>query len=321
MTQIFSSRSRFIPAILFKMLRNIGFQAVDMHFHSEYSMDAVSSINSALKRCKNRGYGVAITDHNEIKGAVRAWKHRKDVFVVPGIEASTQEGVHVLYYFYDIGLCKQFYNNVIVPLRKKNPFFLPLRVEQLMDKAHNYHAVACVAHPYGVGKIGIKKVKIHGGMSCIAKKFSLAEGLNASNLRKLNKKAVGWARLMDKEMIAGSDGHMTKELGGALTLAYGYDVESYLTSCVKGHAVLLGKEMNILLNALRQVSKERTYFRTARSLGLGWLWLTAHTRELRMLDKKLRHNRLRHYARRAGLTKEAYSNYVKLRLGGYDAKE
>ena len=319
MTQVFPSRSRFIPAVLFKMLRNIGFQAVDMHFHSAYSMDAASSISSVLKKCKSRGYGVAITDHNEIKGAVRAWQHRKELFVIPGIEASTREGVHVLYYFYDIGLCKQFYSNVVVPLKKKNPFFLPLRVDELMDKARDYSAVACVAHPYGVGRIGIKKVRVQGGMSCITKKFNLAEGLNGSNLRKLNKKAMSWAHLMHKEMIAGSDGHITKELGGALTLAYGYDVESYLKSCVKGHAVLLGKELNIFVNALRQVSKERTYFRTARSLGLGWLWLTDHARELRMLDRKLRHSRMHYYARRAGITRDAYSNYVKLRLGGYDA--
>ena len=76
MTQVFPSRSRFIPAVLFKMLRSIGFQAVDMHFHSAYSMDAASSIPSVLKKCKSRGYGVAITDHNEIKGAVRAWRSK-----------------------------------------------------------------------------------------------------------------------------------------------------------------------------------------------------------------------------------------------------
>ena len=321
MTQVFSSRPRFIPAVLFKMLHGIGFQAVDMHFHSEYSMDAASSILSVLKKCQTRGYGVAITDHNEIKGALRAWKHRKEVFVVPGIEASTREGVHMLYYFYDIGLCTQFYNQVVAPLRKKNPFFLPLRVDELMDKARDYHAVACVAHPYGVGKIGIKKVKVEGGMTCLAKNFDLAEGLNGSNLRKLNKKAVSWAHLMHKEMIAGSDGHITHELGGALTLAHGYDIESFLTSCVKGHAVLLGKEMNLFVNALRQIAKERTYFRTARSLGLGWLWVTDHARELRTLDRKLRHNRIRRYARRAGLTREAYSNYIKLRLGGYDVQK
>src|SRR3989338_7019417 len=99
--QVFYSRPRFIPAFMFKMLKSIGFQAVDMHFHSEYSLDAASSVRSSLVKCRQRGYGVAITDHNEIRGAVKSWKQRRTIFVIPGMETSTSEGAHMLYYFYD----------------------------------------------------------------------------------------------------------------------------------------------------------------------------------------------------------------------------
>jgi len=316
--QVFYSRPRFIPAFMFKMLKSIGFQAVDMHFHSEYSLDAASSVRSSLVKCRQRGYGVAITDHNEIRGAVKSWKQRQHVFVIPGIEASTIEGTHTLYYFYDIGLCKQFYNDIIAPLKKNNPFFLPIAIDKLMDKAHRYNAVACVAHPYGVGNIGIKKIKIDG-MRRVAKKFQLAEALNGSNLRKLNRKAIAWARHLDKGIVAGSDGHLTKELGNALTIAYGYDIESFLHSLIANRSALLGNEMNIFVNAIRQIEKEKKYFHDARKLGLGRLWVTDHVNELHKLEQKMSHSRhyIHKHARRVGLDKDAYSNYVKLRFGGF----
>ena len=135
MAQVFFSRPSFIPSPLFKMMRSVGFQAVDMHFHTEYSMDAVSDIRAVLARCRTRGYGVAITDHNDIRGALKAWNMKRDEFIVPGIETSTKEGAHTLYYFYDVKDLQRFYNDVVQPLRKKNPFFLPITIYQFIENA------------------------------------------------------------------------------------------------------------------------------------------------------------------------------------------
>jgi hypothetical protein len=43
--------------------------------------------------------GVAITDHNEIRGAVEMDRIR-DVLSIPGIEVTSGEGSHLLVYFY-----------------------------------------------------------------------------------------------------------------------------------------------------------------------------------------------------------------------------
>src|SRR3989344_807357 len=313
MTQIFLSRSRLIPSFLFKMLKSIGFQAVDMHFHTEYSMDAVSSIESILSKCRKRGYGVAVTDHNEIRGAARLWHMKKDVVVIPGMEASTIEGIHSLYYFYDIGLCKKFYNAVIQPLRKKDPFFLPITAGKLLEKAKRYNAVTCAPHPYSVGKTGMMKIKD----SSLHHSFDMIEGLNGNQLRKWDQRAVTWAKSTGKGISAGSDGHLTKELGNALTLAYGNDVESFLSSVQKGKNIVLGKEVNVAVNAIRQIVKEKNYFKHARAHGKGWLWLSDHARELTLLEHKLSKNRepFRKHAHSIGLNKKDYEEYVKLRFG------
>jgi predicted metal-dependent phosphoesterase TrpH len=326
MREVYFRRTRLIPSGLFKILKRVGFQAVDMHFHTEHSMDAVSPIHKMLKKCQKRGIGVAITDHNNMSGVVKAWNYnrrveeKKKVFVIPGMEASTKDGAHALYYFYSISSAKQFFNHVIAPLRKKNPFFLPVTIENLMDKAKKYNAVISVAHPYGVGKIGIKKIKIKGGVSRTLKKFHLTEGLNSSQLRRMNEKAISWAQRIGKGMTAGSDGHFTKELGAGLTLAHGTDQEEFLTSLKKNRGILLGREVNIFVTAISQIVKEKNYFQKAYEQGLGWLWITDHAKELKKLQRKIKEGgadiQYQHpVLKKFGLDKKSHKHYTTLRFG------
>ena len=292
-----------------------------MHFHTEYSMDAVSDIRAVLARCRKRGYGVAITDHNDIRGAVKAWQMKKDEFVVPGMEASTKEGAHTLYYFYDIDDLKRFYAGVVQPLKKENPFFLPISIDQLMEKAKGYNAVVSAAHPHGVGKIGIKKIHVKGGMKRVKNYFQLAEGLNSANLRRLNKKSISWARFIDKELTAGSDGHMTRELGNALTVAYGTDVDSFLKSVKNGYSVLLGKERNIFLTLIRETRKEKNYLKRAHETGKGWFWIKTHIQkadeEVEKLQKKIAQGDVQqsYVLHHLGMSKQDYKHYLKIGEG------
>ena len=60
---------------------------VDLHFHSHYS-DGLNRIPKIAKRAKKLGIGIAITDHNEILGALEMDAH-DDVFSIPGIEITS----------------------------------------------------------------------------------------------------------------------------------------------------------------------------------------------------------------------------------------
>ena len=70
------------------------------HFHSHYS-DGYNSVNAIATRARKLNIGVAITDHNEIKGAVELEKYGC-VLNIPGIEITSVEGTHLLVYFYEI---------------------------------------------------------------------------------------------------------------------------------------------------------------------------------------------------------------------------
>ena len=67
----------------------------DLHMHSIYSYDGTASVAAILKRAEQIGLNViAITDHDEITGSLKALELAPNygVEVIPGIEVTTAEG-------------------------------------------------------------------------------------------------------------------------------------------------------------------------------------------------------------------------------------
>ncbi len=67
----------------------------DLHMHTIYSYDGTATVPAVLRRAKEIGLDViAITDHDEINGALEAVKlaSHYGVEVIPGIEITTAEG-------------------------------------------------------------------------------------------------------------------------------------------------------------------------------------------------------------------------------------
>jgi hypothetical protein len=67
----------------------------DLHIHTAYSYDGTASVPDVLSRAKEVGLDViAITDHDEIMGALKAFDMAPQfgIEVIPGIEITTAEG-------------------------------------------------------------------------------------------------------------------------------------------------------------------------------------------------------------------------------------
>ena len=78
----------------------------DFHTHTTYS-DGKFSVDELLEFAKGRVTHLAITDHDEIDGAIEAYSKAKDygIELVLGVEVSTYnkgESVHILGYYKDI---------------------------------------------------------------------------------------------------------------------------------------------------------------------------------------------------------------------------
>ena len=99
-----------------RKLEKEGLFGVDMHFHTRYSLDAISRIPAAVKKAQKKGFGFAITDHNTIKGVLAAKPHMKTTTIVPGIEITCNNGNHRLAYFYDIKELEQFFSKRLEPV-------------------------------------------------------------------------------------------------------------------------------------------------------------------------------------------------------------
>ena len=229
-----------------KILKLQGFTAVDMHLHSRYS-DCFTKVSKILKKANKLGIGVAISDHNEIKGSLIAQK-QNDVMVIPATEITTKEGAHVLFYFYDKNSMVSFFEKEVKNYRGKNPYMAVSKTaEELIYSGEKYNAVIAPAHPmakptrYSFGD----KVISEEINSKVLKKIDAIEVLCGQNLRKMNTRAIEWNKELGKGMTAGSDGHVLACLGSVATYAEASTVEEFLDAVCSKKTFVSGKEMGI----------------------------------------------------------------------------
>ncbi|NPA74620.1 MAG: PHP domain-containing protein [Euryarchaeota archaeon] len=188
---------------------------IDMHIHTSYSPDGKVQPKEVLKYARKIGLdAVAITDHNEIKGALKA--KRADIIpVIPGIEVSTSAG-HVLAYGVDC----------VIPRG--------LSVLETIEKIHDCGGIAVIAHPYrfwsGVGEEEVLKVR---------DAVDAIEVLNARCKKKSNIKAQKLAERLDKPGTAGSDAHVLEGIGKAY-LELNCDVSEFLDCVLKAPRTVHG---------------------------------------------------------------------------------
>ena len=78
--------------------------AVDLHLHTSYS-DGVLSPKDLVNLCYKNGLKhISITDHDCIDGiqeSIEIAKHIDGLEVIPGIELSSQNEMHILGYYID----------------------------------------------------------------------------------------------------------------------------------------------------------------------------------------------------------------------------
>jgi len=168
---------------------------IDMHVHSIYSPDGRVSVEDVLRIARKKGLGgIAITDHNEMKGALKA-KKLGIIPVIVGEEVSTLRG-HVLAYEIDC----------LIPRG--------LSVEETIEKIHDCGGYAVAAHPYrfwsGIGENEVIKN---------SKKFDAVEIFNGRCKISSNRKANELALKLNEGFTAGSDAHFDYEIGKAGIIA------------------------------------------------------------------------------------------------------
>lgn len=159
----------------------------DLHVHTTWSKDGVSTPRQVIDTCIERGIGiVAISDHNEF-GAYGEVKDNGKVIVIPAEEVSSAEG-HI------IGL----------GIDRKIPAGLP--IQDTIDAIHEAGGYAVAVHPYrwwsGLGE-----------KNTLAYDFDCTEALNARSIPHANVLSKRLAEKIGKPVTAGSDAHSPGRIG------------------------------------------------------------------------------------------------------------
>jgi len=253
MAEVYFRDVASIKGPVLSILKKEGWQAVDMHFHTRYSADGLTQISQVIKRCKKDFIGTSITDHNQINGALKAKEMAgTGVFIIPGMEITCHNGVHILLHFYNYPELKDFYNKEMKVRLKTNPWFIDLDHRELIDLASKYNCLITTPHPFAPGFMGIKKFTAHAET---IKKIHAVEVINGCLQGQCNPKAIKWAKKINKGFTGGSDGHCIKELGTSLTLCKADNIEDFLNQIKKRKSIVIGKQERILEEAIMGIRK------------------------------------------------------------------
>jgi len=196
---------------------------VDLHFHTRWS-DGLATPAQAVARARELGVRVAITDHNKIEGLLQAWDLARDEarkLLVPGLEITTAERIHLLVYFRRPEHLRQFFLRAVVPWRPPGatattPINRP--VSHLLEDLQRWPHVTAAAHPFAFAKNGWMTVRDqHHHIGALLDDLTAVEVLNGQEFDSGNDQAAALAQQRGLGTVAGSDGHSLAELGNVVT--------------------------------------------------------------------------------------------------------
>lgn len=188
---------------------------VELHCHSRYSFDSLTSPEAIIAACREQGIDrIAITEHNTIAGALAAQQLAPELVIV-GEEIKTVEGELIAWF-----------------VREEVPRGLSLA--ETIVRLRDQGAVIGIPHPLdslrGGSALGLEATRR------IVEQIDAIEVLNARCMRASdNAAARQLAEERGKLMTAGSDAHSAGEIGTATVLMPPFDdAEGFRASLAVG---------------------------------------------------------------------------------------
>lgn len=265
---------------------------VDLHFHSQYS-DGFNTVERISSKAQELGIGIAITDHNEIRGAVEIDGYR-NVFSIPGIEMTSREGTHILIYFYHIENLKVFYKEHVIPYMGNDVMSsTTLEMEEIIKRARKFKTVIIFPHPYCGIYIGIQNSYFpKDRLNRIFAEIDGVEVINSENINKSNLRGALLGFNLGKGITGGSDGHRISQMGKAVTYAKCKpDRKAFLDAIKEKNTKVVGKETDLFRKATSNGVKLRNNFKNypdlvEKNLRYGYTLINSKSREIREKVKR-----------------------------------
>jgi predicted metal-dependent phosphoesterase TrpH len=193
----------------------------DFHTHSKYSADGYVEPGDLVKAAVQVGLsGIAVTDHNTIKGGLEAKKYESDELeVIVGSEILTDMGEVIGLFLYEDIISKNFFD--------------------VCNEIKAQDGVIVLPHPFD----GVRSTSVHPGPE-LAKFIDSVEVFNSRCVRDAyNDMAKDYSSKHGLNIIAGSDAHFKNEVGNA-----GVETESIniKDAVLKSDFKVFGERSNII---------------------------------------------------------------------------
>ena len=179
---------------------------VDLHMHTDHSGDCATPVDVLLQTARDRGLGaIAITDHNEVSGALEARRIAEelgDIKVIVAEEVKTAEQGEVIGLF----------------LEEKIP--KGLTMAETIAEIRRQGGLVYVPHPFD----RFHSVPDYEHLLDIVEEIDLLEVFNPRvALTSFNEEAVRFARKYRIVPAAGSDSHVAQGLGSVRQRIHDFD--------------------------------------------------------------------------------------------------
>lgn len=171
---------------------------VDLHVHSHFSPDAISSPRAICRAALRRGLdGIALTDHGTTAGweAMREAAGSAGLLFIPGEERTVVEGGRIVGEVLCLFLCE--------PVRACDLLGILSEVQQ-------QGGLLVAAHPFDARRPALARSGLlAGGGGQLGVEVRNGRGYGG----KANTRALAWARARRAPQTAGSDAHTPSEVG------------------------------------------------------------------------------------------------------------
>ncbi len=228
-------------------LERDGFLPIDMHVHTSCS-DAAPSARKILADARRKRIGIAITDHN-VAGAFQGLlPSNNDLPLIPGIELDCAEGPHILLYFYSGNDLADFYDRYVSERRRGAHVVTSyLAIDEILSAAERYSCLKIAAHPFGYFGLdrGVLKCVAKGLLPGIVRRLDGIEAICGGMTNAVNSMAVDYAMATGIPVTGGSDAHILREIGRAVTGVKADSAEDFLDGIRKGMSVVVGSSSGI----------------------------------------------------------------------------
>lgn len=193
----------------------------DPHIHSKYSYDGVMEPKRIIRIAVERGLdGIAITDHNTVKGGLEAKEYEtRDFQVIVGSEVMTEKG-EITGLFLSKEIKSRDVQGVIAEIKEQG-------------------GIVVIPHPFDRLR--------HSAFSVTDEDVKFIDAIEGFNSRCIfggdNRKAVEFALRYNLPVIAGSDAHYPGEIGKGGIIIETNDVREAI---LRGDTEIYGTRSSLL---------------------------------------------------------------------------